>query len=100
MKLKSMIYSLASLIAKLILNLLYLLELFLFLRLILKFFGASKNALVVRQIYEWSNFFVSPFDSIFPNFWQRGYFIETSVLAAMAGYAILVYAFFKILRLD
>jgi hypothetical protein len=84
-------------IKSLILKLFYLLEFFLFLRLILKFFGASKTALVVKQIYQGSGFFVSPFDHIFSNIvLSRGYFIETATLAAMFGYAILVYIFLKL----
>ena len=96
-RLKSIISSLMEIIANLILKLLYLLEFFLFLRLGLKFFGASKNAFVVEQIYQWSDFFVSHFESIFPNvFWPKGYFIEISTLAAMVGYALLVWVFLKL----
>jgi len=84
-------------IKSLILKLFYLLEFFLFLRLILKFFGASKTALVVKQIYQGSGFFVSPFENIFPNIiLGRGYLLETTTLAAMVGYAILAYIFLKL----
>ena len=96
-RINSVMSSFMATIAGLILKLLYLLELFLFLRLALKFFGASKNALVAKQIYQWSDFFVSPFESIFPNiFWPKGYLIEASTLVAMAGYALLVYVFLKV----
>lgn len=92
-----MISSLGKVIANLILKLLYLLEFFLFLRLVLKLFRASKEAFVVDKIYQWSDFFVDPFKPIFPNILlPKGYFIETVTLVAMAGYAILVYLFLKL----
>jgi len=83
-----------------VIRLLGLLELFLFLRFILKFFNASSKALVVDFIYKWSSILVSPFDFIFPDIHlPKGYFIETSTLSAMVGYAILVYVIFRLLRL-
>jgi len=91
------IYSLIESIAEKLLN---LLELFLFLRLILKFFGASPKALVVGYIYKWSDIIISPFNFIFPDIpWPKGYLIETATLSAMVGYAILVYVIFRLLRL-
>lgn len=98
-KINSMISRFITLISNLILKLFYLLELFLVLRLILKFFGASQRALVVKLIYKWSNFFVSPFNFIFPNiYWPKGYFIEMATISAMVGYAILVLVILKLLR--
>jgi len=94
-----MIGDLITMISNLIKKLFYLLELFLFLRLILKFFGASPKAIVVELIYQWSDFFVSPFYFIFKNiYWPKGYFIETATISAMVGYAILVYLILKLLR--
>jgi len=98
-KINSTISYLITLIFNLILKLFFLLELFLFLRLVLKFFGASQRALVVKLIYKWSNFFVSPFNFIFPNiYWPKGYFIEMAAVSAMVGYAILVYIILKLLQ--
>ncbi len=98
-KIHSMIAYLTAMISDLIKKLFYLLEFFLFLRLILKFAGASPKALVVELIYKWSYFFVSPFNFIFKNiYWPKGYFIEIATISAMVGYAILVYVILKILQ--
>jgi len=92
----SKIYLLIESIAK---KLLGLLELFLFLRLILKFLGASSKALVVNLIYKYSDILVSPFNFIFPNIRWRDYLIDTATISAMIGYAILIYIIFQILKL-
>jgi len=88
-----------SLIERVIKRLLYLLELFLFLRLILKFFNASPKALVVNLIYTYSDILVSPFKFIFPNLYWRNYLIETATISATVGYIIAVYVLFQLLRL-
>lgn len=81
-------------------RLLALTEVFLFLRLLLKFLGASPKALVVDLIYEYSDILVTPFNFIFPNiYWPQGYFIETATISAMIGYAIAVFILFRLLRL-
>ncbi len=78
-------------------RLFYLTEIFLFLRLILKFLGANPQTLVVDLIYKGSDVLVSPFNFIFPNInWPEGYLIETATISAMIGYAL---AFFVLLRL-
>lgn len=98
-KVNSMISYLITMMFRLIIKLFFLLEFFLFLRLILKFLGANQRAFVVKQIYEWSNFFITPFEPIFANiYWPKGYFIETATLAAMTGYALLVYVILKLLH--
>lgn len=98
-KIRSKIAYLIAGISDLIKKLFYLLEFFLFLRLILKFIGASPKALVVELIYKWSDFFISPFKFIFKNtYWPQDYFIETATISAMIGYAILVLVIFKILK--
>jgi hypothetical protein len=88
-----------AMVLYLIKKLFYLLEFFLFLRLILKFLEANPNTLVVKLIYKWSYYFVSPFNFIFKNiYWPQGYFIETATISAMAGYAILAFIVFKMLQ--
>jgi hypothetical protein len=80
-------------------KILSLVELLLFLRLILKFLNANPISPVVEAIYRLSSIFVSPFDFIFADVFWKGRIIETSTLSAMIGYVILIYAFFRILRL-
>jgi len=92
----SKIYSMIFYVIK---RLLGLVEIFLFLRLALKFFGANPKALVVDIIYQGSDIFISPFKFIFPNIYWNGKLIEITTLSAMAGYAILVYILFQLLRL-
>ena len=76
-KINSMIAYLTRVISNLIGKLFYLLELFLFLRLILKFFAASPKALIVKLIYKWSDFLVSPFNFIFKNiYWPKDHLIK------------------------
>lgn len=81
------------------LRLLFLLEIFLFLRFFLKLLDANPKAIVVGLIYKTSNIIVLPFKFIFDNIYWKGYFIETSALSAMAGYAIAVFIIFKLLKL-
>ena len=89
-----------SLITSLINKIFKLLELFLFLRLLLKFLNANPKTLVVKLIYKWSDVLVSPFKSIFPNiYWPEGKMIETTTVAAIIGYAIAVFVLFQLLRL-
>ncbi len=96
MKILSEIYStILSLISKLF----WLLELFLFLRLLLKFLNANPNALVVNLIYKYSDILVTPFKFIFSNFYWRGYFIEISTISAMIGCGLAAFVVFKILHL-
>ena len=78
----------------------FLLEFFLFLRLLLKYSGANPKTLVVELIYQYSDILVSPFEFIFPNIdWPEGRLIEIAAISAMIGYAILVFIIFQLLRL-
>ena len=78
----------------------FLLEFFLFLRLLLKYSGANPKTLVVELIYQYSDILVSPFEFIFPNiYWPEGRFIEIAVISAIIGYAILVFIIFQLLKL-
>ena len=81
-------------------RLLFLLELFLFLRFTLKFLNANPEAFVVGLIYKYTDIFISPFEFIFLNiYWPKGYLIETATILAMIGYAIAVFIIFQLLRL-
>lgn len=76
-----------------------LVELFLFLRLSLKFLNASARALVVEFIYKYSDILVSPFNFIFSDIYWKDRIIDTTTISAMIGYAILVFVFFRLLHL-
>jgi len=86
--------------SRLVNKLLALIEGFLFLRLLLKFLGASEKAFIVDLIYKGTDVLVSPFDFIFPNiYWPKDMLIETATLSAMIGYAILALLLYQLLRL-
>ena len=74
-------------------------QLFLFLRLLLKFLGANPEALVVSIIYKYSTVLISPFELIFRNLHLGGRLIEMSTVSAMIGYAIAMFIILRILRL-
>ncbi|MCX6761103.1 MAG: hypothetical protein NTZ84_03320 [Candidatus Nealsonbacteria bacterium] len=86
-------------ISSIIKKILGLLELFLFLRLLLKFLGANSQTLVVGQIYKYSGILVYPFDFIFHDiYWPQGHIIEVSSIAAMIGYALAIFILFQLLQ--
>lgn len=96
MRILSSIYSsILSIISKLF----WLFELFLFLRLVLKFLGANPQALVVGLIYKYSDIAISPFSFIFRDIYWKGHLIEISTVSAIVGYAIAMFIVFKIPRL-
>ena len=96
MRILSSVYSLfLSALSKLF----FLLQLFLFLRLLLKFLGANPEALAVDIIYRNSDVLVSPFNFIFSDLFWQGRLIEISVISAMAGYAVAFFVLIRILRL-
>jgi len=82
-----------------VLKLFWLFELFLFLRLSLKFLGANPQTLAVNLVYEHSDVVVSPFVFIFRDIYWRDHLVEMSVISAIIGYAIAAFIVFKILRL-
>ncbi len=88
-----------SIIKRAIKKLLILTELFLFIRLALKFLNANPKALVVNLVYKYSDVLISPFNFIFPNIYYNNKVIETATISAMIGYGILVFVFFKLLYL-
>ena len=98
-KMRSMFAHLFAMIFDLIKKLFFLLEFFLFLRLTLKFMEANPKSFIVELIYKWSDFFVSPFNSIFKDiFWPKGYVIDAATVSAMIGYTILVFVIFRMIQ--
>ncbi|PIV45395.1 MAG: hypothetical protein COS25_00010 [Candidatus Nealsonbacteria bacterium CG02_land_8_20_14_3_00_37_10] len=96
MRILSSVYSsFLSIISKLF----WLFELFLFLRLLLKFLGANSQTLVVSLVYERSDVVIAPFSFIFRDIYWKGHLVEMSVISAIVGYAIAAFIVFKILRL-
>lgn len=96
MKIISKLY---SVILSVISKLFWFFEIFLFLRLLLKFLGANPKALVVGLIYKYSDILVSPFGYIFSNFYWKNHFVEIVTISAIVGYAIAMFLIFQILRL-
>lgn len=92
-KLKGLYYLLSSLIK----DLLFLVEIFLFLRLLLKFFSANKKAMVVKIVFDYSDVLIFPFKNIFPDIYWKKNPVEISTICAMLGYAIFVFLIFKII---
>ncbi len=82
-----------------ILRLLFLLEIILFSRFLLKFLSANPKAIIVGLIYKTTDVIIFPFKFIFPNIHWNGYLIETATLSAMIGYALAVFIIFKLLRI-
>ena len=91
--------SVYSSILSIILKLFWLFELFLFLRLSLKFLGANPQTLIVKLVYEHSDTVISPFSFIFRDIYWKGHLVEMSVISAILGYAIAAFIVFKILRI-
>ena len=73
-----------------------LLEFSLFLRLLLKFVGASSRAPVVDLIYKYTDILVFPFVPIFSDIRLLDRMIETSAISAIIGYGILIFIIFKL----
>ncbi len=84
-------------IKKTIKKLLVLLELFLFLRLILKFLQANSLSPIVNFIYKYSNALIKPFGLIFSDIYWNNHMIETTTISAMVGYTVLFFVFFYLL---
>jgi hypothetical protein len=100
MKLFSNLFgSLPSFILAVIIRVFWFLELFLFLRLLLKFLRASAQALVVNFIYRYSDFLIYPFKFIFRDVYWRGHLIELATICAMIGYALLLLIIIQIFHL-
>lgn len=79
-------------------RILILVEILLSLRLILKFLGASQDSIIVDLVYKGSDFIVSPFKFIFEDIYWLDFFVETSTVSAMVGYALAVIIIFQLLK--
>src|SRR3989344_6819164 len=77
---------------------LMLLEGLLILRIVLQFFDANASALVVKFLYGVTNFFIGPFQSIFPNFLWGSRLVDLVAISAVAGYLILYWLAVAVLR--
>jgi len=88
-----------SLVFYLVKRLIGLVEILLFLRLLLKFFAANPQALIVKLIYQYSDILVSPFDFIFADIYWREYLIEIDTISAIVGYGLIILILFWLLKL-
>ncbi|UZE93104.1 MAG: hypothetical protein ACKKMV_02545 [Candidatus Nealsonbacteria bacterium] len=88
-----------KLFKKVVKRLFGLVELFLFLRLLLKFLNANPKTIVISFIYKYSDVLISPFNFIFSDIYWNGKLIETATISAMIGYAIFVFVFLRLLHL-
>lgn len=77
-----------------------LLELFLFIRFLLRFLNASPKALAVSLIYKYSDILIFPFKFIFPDInLPYNFLIDSATVSAMIGYAVLAFVFLEVLKL-
>ncbi len=76
-----------------------LLELFLFLRLLLKFLAANPLTPIVKYVYQYSGLLIEPFQYIFPDLYWKGKLVEVSTVSAMIGYGIAAYLIARLLIL-
>lgn len=88
-----------SIFSSFLLKFFLFLQIFLFLRLLLKFLGANPETPVVSIIYKGSDIFIAPFNMIFNDIYLGNLLIEISTLCAMIGYAVAMFAIIKLLRL-
>jgi len=86
-----------NLLERAVKRILWVVELFLFLRLLLKFLGASSEAFAVNLIYKYSDILISPFRFIFQDIYWSGRIIELATISTMIGYVIFIFVIFKIL---
>ncbi|OHA00579.1 MAG: hypothetical protein A3C11_02885 [Candidatus Sungbacteria bacterium RIFCSPHIGHO2_02_FULL_49_12] len=77
----------------------WLAEFLLFIRLLLVFFRANPEALVVNQLYWLTGRLIQPFQRIFPDYIWRDRHIELTTASAMAGYLIVMTILLILLRL-
>ena len=77
---------------------LLLLDGLLVLRVVLKFFGANASALVVGFLYNVTDFFVGPFQSIFPDAFWRSHLVDLVTISAALGYVFVYFVIVAIIR--
>jgi hypothetical protein len=71
----------------------------LLIRFIFKLTGANPNAGIVAFTYSLTNFFMAPFEFIFPSQVVSGAIMEWSVLVAMIFYALLAWIIMKLIAI-
>jgi len=75
-------------------------EIFLAVRLVLKFLGASTVAIIVQFFYVLTDIIIVPFQGIFANpHLSNGSVIDLVALATMIGYPIIIYLLIELLHL-
>lgn len=76
-----------------------LLELILFLRLAVKYFGGNPETPAVNFVYKITEPFVAPFNQIFPGVvWPPNKPLDMTTLSAMVGYSFLFFIILQLLR--
>lgn len=76
-----------------------LLEALIGIRVILRFLGASERAIIVDLIYGFTDFFLVPFDYIFPNIYLRDGIIDIVAISAMIGYFVVALSVLRLFDL-
>ncbi|MEK9180785.1 MAG: YggT family protein [Patescibacteria group bacterium] len=81
-----------KMLAKIIHLILWLLESFLVMRLVLRLFGANAEAVFVKFIYQVSDAILTPFQNTFPvQEFNSKYVLDFSALFAIIIYALVAY---------
>ena len=91
-----MMLKIHSIVKHLLERFLILVEFFLTIRLVLRFFNANADTFIVNLIYGFTNILIWPFNFIFPNVSWQSHYIDVIAITAMVGYII---GFFLILSL-
>ena len=79
--------------------LLWIIELVLMLRFVLKIMGANSSNAIIAFVYSISSIFMGVFKGVFGNVSIGNMIIEPSVLLAMVFYAIAAYVIVSLLRI-
>ncbi len=75
-------------------------EVFLAIRLVLRFLGANPAAQIVELVYKISEVIIVPFKGIFANIaLSGGGVVDVVTLSAMVGYPVIVYILVELARL-
>ncbi len=83
---------------KVLKEILFLIEIFLIFRLVLKFLKANPKTWFVKNFYQLTDYLVWPFKDIFSNIFWQGKMIEISTLVAGLIYALGFLLILKIIK--
>lgn len=72
--------------------------LLIFIRMVLKFFGANPTSFIVEKLYSNTDILLWPFRGIFENIEWMGHTIDIVSACAIAGYAVLVFLILQLLK--